>query len=82
MSLVVIAGFGGVFAVLAVLFAKNVLRGRRTGKIYSQAVLINRSESPINFWITVALYTAATVFAGAAASFCILYAITAGNLGG
>ena len=75
-----IAALGVVFAVLVVLFARNLLRARRVGEIYSRNILIRRVESPINFWITVVGYSAATIFAVVAASFSVLYALTGGSL--
>ena len=80
MILIGIAACGVVFAVLAVLFGRNLLRARRVGEIYSRNILIRRVESPINFWITVVVYFVATIFAGVAASFSVLYALTGGSL--
>jgi len=55
------------FTILAFLFAKNVLTGLSTGKIYVQRIQYDRAEEPAYFWFGAVLYVVLTAGAIAAA---------------
>jgi hypothetical protein len=60
---------------LTFLFVRNLQRGRGSGEIYSRSLLIRRSETPINFWITVVVYVTASVFTATCALFSLAMAV-------
>ncbi|MBO0749125.1 MAG: hypothetical protein J2O44_01665 [Porphyrobacter sp.] len=53
-SLILALGIPG-FALLAYLFGHNAWKGLRTGEVYAKSYLYKRSESPVFFWIALAL---------------------------
>ncbi len=65
-------GFAVVLSALGFLFVKNLLRARKSAEIYNRGLLVRRAESPVTFWITVALYVFATAFVAVAAGACLL----------
>ena len=69
-------GLSLVLGVLCFLFVRNVQRGRATGEIYSRSLLIRRSESPVNFWITVIVYSVFALLTAAGVMFCVAMAIS------
>lgn len=63
--------FAVVFSALGFLFVKNLVRARKSAEIYNRGLLVRRAESPVTFWITVALYVFATAFVAVSAGVCL-----------
>jgi hypothetical protein len=63
--------FAVAFSTLGFLFAKNLLRARKSAEIYNRGILVRRTESPVTFWITVVFYGFATAFVAVGAGVCL-----------